>query len=406
MGSLRARSLADLVALTRASTATYVNSAGVVATADVDEARVEYDPLTHAARGLLIEEARTNLLLRTSGFATSPWSRTRQNAPATDAILAPNGAVTGDKLIEDATASNTHMILQSVTVGAGTTDWYTFSVWLKAATRTWARFGMVAGSGGALAYVDLTNGVLGTVSNGTNWASTAAVAERYANGWVRVQVTAQKTSVDTTISGRIYTATGNGGDTYSGDGVSGIYAWGAQLEAGQFATSHIPATSVQVARSRDVCVMQRFAEFWQDSPGTLLVEYLLMRATDSTPRYVVAVDSGTGADSQVIYVTGATRTGEANDVDTSPLVSYSAGSWASGVVQRQAWAWDQNSVASAAPGSFNEDVTTERTFPANLTTFRLGCSANAGEELCGYVRKVRFWPRRLPSNDLRALVAS
>src|SRR4051812_3519980 len=103
MSSLRARSLTDLATFTRASTAMYVNALGVLASAAEDTPRIDYDPITLTPRGLLIEEARTNLLLRSESVATSPWTRTRMNAPSTNAAIAPDGTLTADQLVEDTT---------------------------------------------------------------------------------------------------------------------------------------------------------------------------------------------------------------------------------------------------------------------------------------------------------------
>lgn len=60
------RTLGADVTFTRASNATYTNSAGVITAATTDEARFDFDPVTRICRGLLIEEARTNLLLNST----------------------------------------------------------------------------------------------------------------------------------------------------------------------------------------------------------------------------------------------------------------------------------------------------------------------------------------------------
>src|SRR5690606_11840432 len=62
--------LAPFVTFTRASTATYFDSAGVMQTAAIDEPRVDYDPDTLELRGLLIEPQRTNLLLNSATLST------------------------------------------------------------------------------------------------------------------------------------------------------------------------------------------------------------------------------------------------------------------------------------------------------------------------------------------------
>jgi hypothetical protein len=48
------------ITFTRASSATYFNQAGILTTAASNEPRIDFDPVTGACNGLLIEEARTN----------------------------------------------------------------------------------------------------------------------------------------------------------------------------------------------------------------------------------------------------------------------------------------------------------------------------------------------------------
>ena len=118
---------------TRATSATYVNSTGLIATAASGELRYTYDPVTLSALGVLIEEARTNLWLNSED--ASLWGRTRALAPSTNSTTAPDGSSAADTLIEDSTAANSHYYSQSgLACTSGTT--YTFSAYVKAKERT------------------------------------------------------------------------------------------------------------------------------------------------------------------------------------------------------------------------------------------------------------------------------
>ena len=64
------KAIAEVVTFTRASTATYVNSSGVLTSAAIDEIRIDHDPATLAVRGMLVEPAATNLLLNTATLST------------------------------------------------------------------------------------------------------------------------------------------------------------------------------------------------------------------------------------------------------------------------------------------------------------------------------------------------
>src|SRR4029077_13732912 len=66
---------------TRASTATYFSAAGTLQTAATNAARFDYDPVTHAALGLLIEEARTNVVLNSADANNASWTKGASGVP-------------------------------------------------------------------------------------------------------------------------------------------------------------------------------------------------------------------------------------------------------------------------------------------------------------------------------------
>jgi hypothetical protein len=120
---------ASLVTFTRASSGTFVDSAGVIQTATTDVPRFDHNPTTGESLGLLVEEQRSNLCLRSEEFATSPWSASNVTVTANQEV-APNGTTTADTLT--ATSAN-GTVTQPITTTAIA---MTFSVYLKRKTGT------------------------------------------------------------------------------------------------------------------------------------------------------------------------------------------------------------------------------------------------------------------------------
>jgi hypothetical protein len=186
-----------------------------------------------------------NLFTYSQDISTVSWSKVRATITGTtSATTAPDGTYTAQKLIEDTTTGATHCTTKSSTIsGTGTT--YTVSIYAKAAERTWLAIQAAGEDPNYItAYFDLINGVLGSVATGI----TAAISNA-GNGWYRCSITRLK-------QGTIYSAFGgafcisptNLGFSYNGDGTSGIYLWGGQLEVGSVATTYIPTTTVPVSR--------------------------------------------------------------------------------------------------------------------------------------------------------------
>lgn len=174
-------------------------------------------------------QARRNLLTYTEEFDNAVWSKTRSNVTG-NVILAPNGTNTADKLIEDATASDNHYLPTTVTTLAATT---TFSCYAKAAERNWMWISMRdSGNNARVGYFNISSGVVGTAGAGLT-VSISSVG----NGWHRCIATIATAygGVSPVVIG---IATSNNSQVYNGDGTSGIYIWGAQLEVGSSASTY------------------------------------------------------------------------------------------------------------------------------------------------------------------------
>jgi len=357
------------------NTATCVNSSGLIEPVLANIARFNYSPVTNASLGLLIEEQRTNLLVRSDEFQTT-WVPTRASISA-NTIVSPDGTMNGDKLVEDATASNTHSVQQTPTLSSGLT--LTVSVYAKAAERNWIRLLVNANAGAdGSAYFDLTTGTIGVVSGGS------AIITNAGNGWYRCTITGTTTTANPVV--RVNLANANGGQTYTGNGTSGAYVWGAQLEAGVFATSYIPTTTTALTRNADVATITgaNFSDWWQAGTGGASV--FATPSTVSGVRPLVQFDDNTA--NEIIALRGNTTNPELYIVDGgTPQAQLDAGTIAANTAYSLTGWWALNDCkARLDNGAVVIDTTA--TIPT-VTQARLG--SDGTNYLNGHLASISYY---------------
>lgn len=199
-------------------------------------------PGATVGRRLIEPPLRTNLVLRSAEFDNAVWSKNNITVTA-NAATAPDGTLTADKLVEN-TVSTFHTTAQDFSATSGVT--YTQSYFVEKSERT---FCVIEGQGLAFAgapkaFFDLTNGVVGTTS-GTEFVT--ASIEVTSVGY-RISLTATA-SASSTAGLSLRLATDGSTTNYLGDGTSGIFVWGAQLEVSSVPSSYIPTTGSQVSRA-------------------------------------------------------------------------------------------------------------------------------------------------------------
>jgi hypothetical protein len=131
------------ITFTRASTATRTNEKGLLETVASGAPRIDYDPVTLACKGLLVEEERTNLLTYSEQFDNAAWAKGGASILA-NAAIAPDGNMTADKLVENTAASTAHLIMQNCSLTSGQP--YTITFFLAAAGRSECIIGFDPGS--------------------------------------------------------------------------------------------------------------------------------------------------------------------------------------------------------------------------------------------------------------------
>ena len=194
-------------------------------------------PATFRGSNGLIQYAPENLLKYSERF-DAYWTPSATSVTV-NATTAPDGTQTAEKLIESLGVVNeTHLIYQVTSTFATST---TFSVYLKKAERSYAgvAFSMPSDSG---VYVNLDTG---TVISNLGTAPSSYSVINVGNGWWRISVTSS------IITGNPYIILSDGTVTttrafYTGNGTSGIYVWGAQLERHSTARPYISTTSTAV----------------------------------------------------------------------------------------------------------------------------------------------------------------
>jgi len=230
---------------TRATTGTFIGSNGLIQTAAIDAPRFTHDPVTRELQGLLIEEARTNLVLYSDQFENSVWSKAAVTVTENEEN-APNGTATADKIFEK-TDNAQHFLEQSgLPTSAG---FYTQSIFLKAGTiedcaLSVVHLGEIVGT--STVNVNLS---LGTISGATHLIISTSIKE-LSNEWFRASITYELTGAATSVRMRVFAGLSS---VRVGNTANFIYIWGAQAEEGSFPTSYIPTAGTQVTRAADAC---------------------------------------------------------------------------------------------------------------------------------------------------------
>lgn len=184
----------------------------------------------------------TNLRQWSQEFDNAAWDKW-QVTVTSNATTAPDGSSTADLVVEN-TANNSHFIYatsaQNINVPL------TFSVYLKAAGRTNVFVGMFMHevNGSINASIDLTTGQWSVAPNAGGAASNAGGRiDKLPNGWYRVSVWGVPgVTAGSTVETRVQF---EGHYAYTGDGVSGVYLWGAQLEQADAPGGYVVTTNAQ-----------------------------------------------------------------------------------------------------------------------------------------------------------------
>jgi hypothetical protein len=332
---------------------------------------LDYDPVTHAARGLLCEPAATNLMLRNQAFDDAAWIPSGVTVVANQAV-APDGTTTMDKIYPASSGSN-KWIGQAMGASVAT---YTHSVFAKMAGKRWLYLLMFDGSNYA-GWFDLQTGVVGGLGAGYS----SAIRD-VGNGIYRCSVTGPGVA---SFSNQAGVSDANGSAAVTVNATDGIYLWGSQVELGSVATSYIPTLGATVTRAVDSYNCTAASIGNSGTAGSWWAEMNHNIVLAGTPRII-----GTAGAASPLYYTAATTPGMLDTTGLTKTTTTIVGS------THKVWSafasGDRAFTADGLAAATDAGATSGLLAPVTLY---LGSGGSA--PMNGYLRKVRYLPRR-PTN--------
>jgi len=366
------------ITFTRASTATYFDATGTLQTAAANSPRWDYNPATRTLKGLLVEEARTNLFLQSGDASNAAWSTGSTGGPVAPTVngnqtTAPDGTTTAARVVYPAVsvAASYSLLYQGIPVAALA---YTFSVWLKGNVGGEQLYLSVLGGSGTSPRLTLT----------TQWQRFSLVTNTLtAATWFFAIGTDLRDGAQASTPAQT------------------VFVWGAQLEAGVFPTSYIPTTAAAATRAIDSATMPTSP--WLTNPLALsaVVDGMLPAAGVNANWF--QIDDGTnnnrmqfltplGGNTVQYFEVVAASTTMNGSMPNNPFVL--------GVPFKAGF-----STVSALHQITYNGLPPTATFavanPPSVTTLRLGRSI-AATTSSFYLRRFRYWPRALSGAELQA----
>jgi len=249
-----------------------ITNVSVIEYIENDVPRLDYSDGSCAS--LLLEPQRSNLITYSEDFSQGIYAK--NNTSVTSGFTSPDNTSNAFKLVEN-TANSTHSIYNNVVNGIGD---FTISMFAKSAERSKVR--ITNGTTSRTATFNLSNATI------SDEAGVSASMVSFGNGWYRCIISYNTTSVNDEYF-NINIANNLGDFVYQGDGSSGLYIYGAQLEQGSYPTTLINTSGSSATRTADVCNNAGTSATFNSTEGVLFAEIAAL-ADDSTYRQISLSD--------------------------------------------------------------------------------------------------------------------
>lgn len=393
------------------------NYQSTLVTAANNQPRFDHDPVTKECKGLLIEDATTNLLTYSEDFGNAAWVKSNSTVPSHSLIFSPDGTQSARKIIAS-TSNSSHFVRGTVSTAANGN--YSLSIYAKSGGYDFLALSVQKGSNSAGLYYtfDLLTGAVLFRQNGGAYTSVTASTVDVGNGWWRCVLTFANTavnSIDSVIIAPSPTASPStdasyNTASYTGDGYSGIYIWGVQLEANSASpSSYVSTTGTTASRSYDDARMSgtNFSSWYDQNGGTVYSEFKMEQKPLASyfSNAVWSINDSTS--SNILYVAAMTNNylrAVNNYAGVTTTTNDSPFTWVVGTLYRSGFSFSQDDYNT----SFNSSTVVSDASGAlfkNMSLLRLGGTTTGTSFLRGHLRRFTYYPKKLTNPELQTLTA-
>lgn len=383
------------ITLTHSTTSNYFDTSGELQSAAIDAARFDHTPYTGKRKGLLVEPGRTNLITYSEDF--TQWTATRA-VIVSNVATGSDGELTADLLKEDGTGSNTHSLASnSISFTSGTAYAFAIDVEPAGRPRVVIEFPSAAFPANVSATFDVVNGAVDSAGAGLDDSGIIKLP----NGRFRVWAVA---TADATTSGTVTVTLDDGSSTsYDGDTLSGVYLWGAQVEAGEYPTSYKATSGSSAARGAESVTVTgaSFSTWHQNGAGTVFVEFEATNGAADQQGVLALSDGTTDNEIRLSFDSSGNLDVDVASGGTAQAAIDTTEDIVEGKVYRVALAFDGDDFAVSVGGA---DAVTDTSglvpFVNQLVIGALGDGTAVGSL---WFREVRYYTERLSDAVLKAM---
>jgi hypothetical protein len=345
----------------------------------------------------LFEPQRTNLFPYSEDF--SSWSNDN-STDTPNSTTAPDGTLTATEVTEN-TATGRHGVFYNIESQTGTE--FSFSAFVKDNNRRYVSIVLSdTQTWNSMVVFDLTTGTITKEYTKTGYTGTSSITA-IENGWYRISNTLTGlTFTGSTVYSRIYlqdspTPAIPPSNTYTGDGTSSIYIWGAQLELVNM-SSYIPTSGAATTRLGDVAINSGNSSLINSNEGVLYTEFYT--EADSTDKRI-SLSDGTSSNRVVLYITSTNTLAVFVQNSNGVQVSFSS-SITLGQYNKAAFKYKENDFSLFLNGT-QVGTDTSGEVPSGLDRLNFSNSAGTSLNFYGRVKSTAVYKEALTDAELTCL---